>query len=75
MGVAIHPIPESHIKGALMIDTDGPYLLVLIYQWGFRSGGISTEILASFEACRAVLTQLEIVDHVKGFCVAAAIKE
>lgn len=56
-----------------MIDTDGPYLLILILQ-GIYKGGIATEVLASFDACKAVLAQLDSVSGVRGYCVAATVR-
>ena len=55
-----------------MIETDGAYLLVLILD-GFKEGGLTSQIIESFAACKAILTHLEPVRTLTGYCVAATV--
>jgi hypothetical protein len=54
-----------------MIDTLGPYLLVLI----FGGHSIAIQEMTSWESCKAALTQLEPVRQIHGYCIAKELKE
>lgn len=49
-----------------MINTLGPFLLILTYS----QGGIAIQEMSSFEACRTAVVQLEVLSTVRGYCIA-----
>ena len=57
-----------------MIDTFGPYLLILIFN-GHQKGGITVQEMTSWESCQAAITQLEPVRNVIGYCIAKELKK
>lgn len=58
-----------------MIDTLGPYLLILILMPTMRSGsGIAIQEMDNFDSCKAAITQLESVRDIRGYCIAKELK-
>lgn len=59
-----------------MINTVGPYILVLIlYGYGYNAGGLAMHEFPNFESCKAALTQLEANRHLSGYCIAKDVKQ
>ena len=57
-----------------MINTTGAYILVLVYAW-FNAGGVAMQEFPNFESCKAAITQLEPMDHLRGYCIAKDVTE
>jgi hypothetical protein len=57
-----------------MIDTLGPYLLILTFTIG-QGGGLAIHEMSSFESCQAALVQLEAVRQLRGYCIAKELRE
>jgi hypothetical protein len=59
-----------------MIDTLGPYLLILVLQQlrGY-STGLAIQEMPNFESCRTALVQLEVVRELRGYCIAQTVRE
>jgi hypothetical protein len=53
-----------------MINTFGPYLLILI----FGNTSMVIQEMRSFEDCQAALIQLQPVRQIHGYCIAAEVK-
>jgi len=56
-----------------MIETLGPYLLILIFS-GPVGGGITVYEMSSWESCQAAITQLEPIRSISGYCIAKELK-
>jgi hypothetical protein len=54
-----------------MIETLGPYILVLILNLG---GGLAMQEFSSFAACKAAVVQLESIRFLSGYCIAKEVK-
>jgi hypothetical protein len=54
-----------------MIDTLGPFLLILILQ---GPAGLAIQEMPNFESCRAALVQLEVVRELRGYCIAQTVR-
>lgn len=52
-----------------MINTAGPYLLILVLS-GYNQGGLAIQELDDFDTCNAALTQLEPAREIYGYCIA-----
>jgi hypothetical protein len=52
-----------------MIDTLGPFLLILLTR-GNGSAGIAIQEMPSFAACQAAIVQLQPVRSITGYCIA-----
>ena len=57
-----------------MIDTLGPYLLILVFN-GYKGGGLAVQEMTSWESCQAAITQLEPIRRIEGYCIAKTLKE
>lgn len=57
-----------------MIDTLGPYLLILTLRIG-QGAGLAIHEMSSFESCQAALVQLEAVRELRGYCIAKELRE
>ncbi len=59
-----------------MIDTLGPYLLILIFSSNMSSrGGLAIQEMDNEAACRAALVQLEPARELNGYCIAKNVKQ
>jgi hypothetical protein len=60
-----------------MINTLGPYLLILILQQHQSPGhaGLAIQEMPNFESCRAALVQLEVARELRGYCIAQTVRE
>jgi hypothetical protein len=58
-----------------MIDTLGPYLLILILGMRIDATAVAIHEMSSFESCRAALVQLEAVRELRGYCIAKELRE
>lgn len=57
-----------------MIDTLGPYLLILMFNSPTR-GGLAIQQMPNFESCQAALVQLQPVRTLNGYCIAQTLQE
>jgi hypothetical protein len=55
-----------------MINIFGPYLLILTINNG---NTLAIQEMSSWESCQAAITQLEPLDHIRGYCIAKETKE
>ena len=60
-----------------MINTLGPYILVLLFTSGdykMARGGLAMQEFPNFESCKAAIVQLEVEKRLTGYCIAKEVK-
>jgi len=58
-----------------MMNTAGAYLLILIFTGAGLPGGIATTDAESFEACKAMITQIQPIRGIEAYCVAKTLQK
>jgi hypothetical protein len=59
-----------------MIDTLGPYLLILIFSSSMSAkGGLAIQEMDDEASCRAALVQLQPSRELSGYCIAKNVKQ